>query len=148
MNVECDAFGSLSSGECAHILLTSCFLPYKVHRKQQAVLDYDQQAMLLQCSRKSDIVAFLTPHFERVLCKQNVDFVVVNSENCIWPEKFEDGGSYIDLFICHKAFYQRKDTLSVMQRDAKVRCLSRLEATQKHRSCVKRKGSDRRSYVS
>jgi hypothetical protein len=90
-----------------------------VSHEQRAVLSHEQQEILLECTKKSEVVEFLTPHFDRILDALNADLVVVNCEDCVWPEKFRDHASIIDLFVSHKALYGQKVTNVQSPNDAR-----------------------------
>jgi hypothetical protein len=67
--------------------------------------------MLLECTTKSEVVASLTPHLGRVLCSHDDDLVLVNSEKCTWSAEFDTWYPNLDLFVCHKAQYERQETV-------------------------------------
>jgi hypothetical protein len=85
--------------------------PLSVNGEQRAVLSHEEQAMLLECTTKSEVVAFLTQHLERVLCSHDDDLVLVNSENCTWSEDFHTWYPHNDLFVCHKGQYKQEQSL-------------------------------------
>jgi hypothetical protein len=83
-----------------------------VNGEQRAVLSHEEQAMLLECTTKSEVAAFLTQHLERVLCAHDDHLVLVNSENCTWSWSEEDTWyPDLDLFVCHKGQYEQEQSL-------------------------------------
>jgi hypothetical protein len=83
----------------------------------RAVLNPEQQATLLECTTKSEVVAFLTPHLERVFASR--DLVVVDvPHDAPWPLTFtntDDDGERIDLppldlAVCHNGLDKQKDS--------------------------------------
>jgi hypothetical protein len=87
---------------------------------QRAVLTLEQHIKLLECTTKSEVIAFLTPHLERALGSYVADLAVVNSEHAPWPLTFTSVAvgvvgeqcldlPSLDLVVCRKSLDRQQN---------------------------------------
>jgi hypothetical protein len=75
---------------------------------------------LSRCSGESAVVAFLTPHFERIF----ENLAVVNSEEYTWLQVSSETKRYNqkpDMFVCHGGMYQKREASKTTQETESLR---------------------------
>ena len=82
---------------------------FKAVEGESSILTQDQVEELSKLQTEHHVVAFLTPHLERIFrSNDETNTVVVNSEEYKWLQTSDDSSfnQKPDLFICHKAIYE------------------------------------------
>uniref|UniRef100_A0A7S3P7P5 Protein kinase domain-containing protein n=1 Tax=Amphora coffeiformis TaxID=265554 RepID=A0A7S3P7P5_9STRA len=78
---------------------------------EESILTDEEQEALSKLENEHQVVAFLTPHLEKVFCNGDVDFSIFNSEEYKWIETSSETSKYNekpDLLICHPAIINQK----------------------------------------
>lgn len=80
---------------------------------EESILSEEEQEALSKLENEHQVVAFVTPHLEKVFCNcgLDVDFSIFNSEEYKWIEFKSETSKYNgkpDLLVCHPAFISRK----------------------------------------
>lgn len=106
---------SLGSQEKERLVSEQSFVQFQGEPGQASVLGEDEQRQLDACTEEDQVVAFLTPHFEKTFGE---GICVVNSEQFAWLKTSGGDTRYKqepDLFFCHRAIYTPRDPASDLE---------------------------------
>lgn len=89
-----------------------------------SILAANDMARLAELENEHELVAFITPHIEKIFSEEvHSTTVVVNSEEYKWLKASEDSNYNLkpDLFVCHKAVYCTRKPFRCQERVAHMR---------------------------
>ena len=98
----------LGENEITNLQNTGRISTFPGEAGQPACLTDAEIAELSRCRSESAVVAFLTPHFERIF----ENLAVVNSEEYTWLKVSSDTNGYNqkpDMLVCHGGIYQKRE---------------------------------------
>jgi len=95
----------------ANLMSDNRFMEFEKRSGEESILSAKELEALSKLENEHQVVAFVTPHLEKIFCNGDIEFSVFNSEQYKWIETTSETSAYNekpDLLICHPAIASRK----------------------------------------
>lgn len=96
----------IGAREKKRLQLDDRFIDFEGRVGEERILSSEEQELLSSMENEHQVVAFLTPHLQRIFCTGDEEFSVFNSEEYKWIATSSETTVYNekpDLLICHPA---------------------------------------------